>query len=162
MLVQSLRLVSNSVRQMEFTVHSNIVFVRRFFANANLAPHQSVQVRIRCGTRYVDFSFFVRRLDFSDRSIRLCVVFDSTFDLIPYSASINLKAWYRRCFDSKPPNIPAYRPGDPGVFHSRCQGLWTHVTHLSLTQTPNSCRSAPFVHRLLNFCNRRTEFNKKT
>ena len=60
---------------------------------------------------------------FSIRSIPLVPVFDSTFDLIPDSTSKNVKAWYRRCFDSKPPNIPAYRPGDPGVFHSRCQGF---------------------------------------
>ena len=70
---------------------------------------------------------------FSIRSIPLVPVFDSTFDLIPDSTSKNVKAWYRRCFDSKPPNIPAYRLGDPGVFHSRCQGLWTHVILLGLT-----------------------------
>ena len=63
-------------------------------------------------------------------------------------------------FDSKPPNFLAYRSGDPGVFHSRCQGLWTHVTLLDLARTPNSCRSAP--HRSLNFCKRLTQFNKST
>ena len=29
--------------------------VRGFVANATLAPHQSAQVIIQCGTRYVDF-----------------------------------------------------------------------------------------------------------
>ena len=79
----------------------------------------------------------------SARSIRLFSVFNSACDLIPVdSASKTVKAWYRRCFDSKPPNIPAYRLGDPGVFHSRCQGLWTHVTLLGLTGHQILCRSA--------------------
>ena len=32
-----------------------VILVRRFVAIANLAPHQSAQVKIQCGTRYVDF-----------------------------------------------------------------------------------------------------------
>ena len=51
-------------------------------------------------------------------------------------------------FDSKPPNFLAYRSGDPGVFHSRCHGLWTHVTLLGLARTTNSCRSAPHITRV--------------
>ena len=64
--------------------------------------------------------------------------FDSTFDLIPHSASKTVKAWYRQCFHSKPPNIPAYRPGDPGVFHSRCQGF------MDACHTPQSCSDVKF------------------
>ena len=123
-------MVCNSVRQIEF--RGTVILERRFVANANLAPHQSAQVIIQCGTRYVDFFSLVRRLDFRFGPFGFCPVFDSAFDLIPDSTSKNVKAWYRRCSDSKPPNIPAYRPGDPGVFHSRCQGLWTHVTLLGL------------------------------
>ena len=55
-----------------------------------------------------------------------------------------MKAWYRRCFDSKPPNNPAaYCSGDPGVFHSRCQRLWTHVTVLGFPRTPNLVGAHP-------------------
>ena len=32
-----------------------VILVRRFVANATLAPHQSAQVIIQCGLRYVDF-----------------------------------------------------------------------------------------------------------
>ena len=57
MLVQSLRkvdpLVCNSVRQIEF--RGTVILLEKFEANANLAPHQSAQVIIQCGTRYVDF-----------------------------------------------------------------------------------------------------------
>ena len=105
--------------------------------------------------------FFVRRLGFRFGPFGFFPVFDSTFDLIPDSASKNMKAWYGQSFHSKPPNIPAYRPGDPGVFHSRCQSLWTHVTLLGLARTPNSCRSAPHLYKWLNFCNQLKEFNKK-
>ena len=126
-------LVWSEVAYGELNFRGTVILVRRFVANANLAPHQSAQVIIQCGTRYVDFFSLLGDLIFgSVRYIPLFSAFDSTCDLIPDSASKNVKAWYRRCFDSKPPNIPAYRPGDPGVFHSRCQGLWTHVTLLGL------------------------------
>ena len=32
-----------------------VILLEKFVANANLAPHQSAQVIIQCGTRYVDF-----------------------------------------------------------------------------------------------------------
>ena len=50
-----------------------------------------------------------------------------------------MKAWYRQSFHSKPPNIPAYRPGDPGVFHSRCQGF------MDACHTPRSCSDVKFL-----------------
>ena len=61
------------------------------------------------------------------------------------------RLWYRWYFDSRPLDFPAYRPGDPGVFHSRCQShLWTHVTLLGLPRTLNSRRSAsPIKHDYL-------------
>ncbi|CAH3181749.1 unnamed protein product [Porites lobata] len=59
-----------------------------------------------------------KAIRFSVQSFCLFPVFDSSFDQIPDSVSKNLKAWYRQSFHSKPPNILAYRPGDPGMFHS--------------------------------------------
>ena len=79
-----------------------VIRVKMFVASANLVPHQSAQVIIQRGTRYVDF-FFVTRLDFRFGPFPFFPVFDSTCDLISDSASKNVKAWYRRCFDSKPP-----------------------------------------------------------
>ena len=79
---------------------------------------------------------------FSVRSIRLFPVFDSTFDLISDSASKHVKAWYGQSFHSKPPNIPAYRPGDPGVFHSRCRGF------MDACYTPRSCSDVKFLEAL--------------
>ena len=109
----------------------------RFVAYVNIAPHQSAQVIIQCGTRYVDF--FIFKASRSVRSVRPFPIFDSTFDLIPDSASKTVKAWYRQSFHSKPPNIPAYRPGDPGVFHSRCQGF------MDPCHTPRSCSDVKFL-----------------
>ena len=82
---------------------------------------------------------FFRRLDFRFGPFVFFPVFDSTFDLIPDSASKNVKAWYGQSFHSKPPNIPAYRPGDPGVFHSRCQGF------MDACHTPRSCSDVKFL-----------------
>ena len=85
------------------------------------------------------------------------------FDQIPDSASKNVKAWYRQSFYSKPPNIPAYRPGDPGVFHSRCQGF------MDACHTPRSCSDVKFLEAhpiymdYLIFCKQLTQFfNKNT
>ena len=75
----------------------------------------------------------------SVRSVRPFPIFDSTFDLIPDSASQNAKAWYGQSFHSKPPNIPTYPPGDPGVFHSRCQGF------MDACRTPRSCSDVKFL-----------------
>ena len=109
----------------------------RFVAYENIVPHQSAQVIIQYGTRYVDFSIF--KAIRSVRSVRLFPVLDSTFDLIPDSASQNAKTWYRQSFHSKPSNIPAYRPEDPGVFHSRCQGF------MDACHTPRSCSDVKFL-----------------
>ena len=130
-------------------------------ANANLAPHQSVQAIIQGGTRYVDFFWFLSRLDFRFGPFHFFPVFDSTCDLLPDSALKNVKAWYRLCFDSKPPNIPAYRPGTLVCF-IRGVKVHGHMSHSSVwrTRTQNSYRSAP--HILFNFCKRLTQFNKNT
>ena len=100
--VQS-RLVWSEIAYGRLNFRGTVILVRGFVANANLAPHQSVQVIIQCGTRYVDFFFFLRRLDFRFGPFLIFPVFDSTCDLISDSALKNVKAWYRRCFDSKPP-----------------------------------------------------------
>ena len=110
-----------------------------FVAYVNIAPHQSAQVIIQCGTRYVDFSIFMAFR--SLWSVRHFPIFDSTFDLIPDSASQNAKAWYRQSFHSKP---------HPGVFHS------------SVLLGRQILRRAPLLYRLLHFCNQQTQFNKNT
>ena len=112
----------------------------RFVAYVNIAPHQSARVIIRSrviGSCNNPMWHKVCRLICS--VVRLFPVFDSTFDLIPDSASKNAKACYRQSFHSKPPNIPAYRPGDPGVFHSRCQGF------MDACHTPRSCSDVKFL-----------------
>ena len=100
-------------------------------ANANLAPHQPVQAIIQGGTRYVDFFWFLSRLDFRFGPFHFFPVFDSTCDLLPDSALKNVKAWYRLCFDSKPPNIPAYRPGTL-VYFIRGVKVHGHMSHSSV------------------------------
>ena len=104
--------------------------------------------------------FFARRLDFRFGPFGFFSVF---YSIRRSDFGFGFEKMWRLGIDvlsiASRKNIPAYRPGDPGVFHSRCQGLWTHVTLLGLTQTQNFLRSAP--HILLNFCKRRTQFNKK-
>ena len=58
MLVQRLRkarLVWSEIAYGELNFRSTVILLRRFVANANLAPHQAVQVIIQRGPRYVDF-----------------------------------------------------------------------------------------------------------
>ena len=93
--VQS-RLAWSAIPYGKLNFRGTVILVRRFVANANLAPHQSAQVIIQCGTRYVDFFSLVRRLDFRFGPFGFFPVFDSAFDLIPDSTSKNVKAWYRR------------------------------------------------------------------
>ena len=85
------------------------------------------------------FLYFFRRLVFWFDPFVFFRFSIRVFDLIPDSASKNVKAWYRQSFHSKPPNIPAYRPGDPGVFHSRCQGF------MDACHTPRSCSDVKFL-----------------
>ena len=49
------RLVWSEIAYSELNFRGTVILVRRFVANANLAPHQSAQVIIQRGTRYVDF-----------------------------------------------------------------------------------------------------------
>ena len=72
-----------------------------------------------------------------------------------------MKAWYGQSFHSKPPNIPAYRPGDPGVFHSRCQGF------MDACHTPRSSSDVKFLEAHptyidITICKQPTQFNKNT
>ena len=48
------RLVWFEIAYGRLNFRDTVIVVRRFVANANLAPHQSAQVIIQCGTRYVD------------------------------------------------------------------------------------------------------------
>ena len=52
--VQS-RLVWSEIAYGRLNFRGTVIRVKRFVANANLAPHQSAQVIIQPGTRYVDF-----------------------------------------------------------------------------------------------------------
>ena len=52
--VQS-RLVWSEITYGRLNFRGTVILARRFVASANLAPHQSAQVIIQCGTRYVDF-----------------------------------------------------------------------------------------------------------
>ena len=49
------RLVWSEIAYCKLNFRGTVILVRRFVAIANLAPHQSAQVKIQCGTRYVDF-----------------------------------------------------------------------------------------------------------
>ena len=108
------------------------------------------------------FLYFFRRLVFWFDPFVFFRFSIRVFDLIPDPASKNVKAWYRQSFHSKPPNIPAYRPGDPGVFHSRCQGF------MDACHTPRSCSDVKFLEAhliytdYLIFCKQLTQFLIKT
>ena len=49
------RLVWSETAYSELNFRGTVILLRRFVANANLAPHQSAQVIIQRGPRYVDF-----------------------------------------------------------------------------------------------------------
>ena len=128
--VQS-RLVWSEIAYGRLNFRRTVIRVKRFIASANLAPHQSAQVIIQLGTRYVDFVFFVRRLDFRFGPFLFFPVFDSTCDLISDSASKNVKAWYRPCFDSKPPISLHTVRGTLGCF-IRGDKVYGHMSHSSV------------------------------
>ena len=128
--VQS-RLVWSEIAYGRLNFRRTVIRVKRFIASANLAPHQSAQVIIQRGTRYVDFVFFVRRLDFRFGPFLFFPVFDSTCDLISDSASKNVKAWYRPCFDSKPPISLRTVRGTLGCF-IRGDKVYGHMSHSSV------------------------------
>ena len=52
--VQS-RLVWSEITYGRLNFRGTVILARRFVASANLAPHQSAQAIIQCGTRYVEF-----------------------------------------------------------------------------------------------------------
>ena len=49
------RLVWSEIAYGELNFRCTVILLRRFVANANLAPYQSAQVIIQRGPRYVDF-----------------------------------------------------------------------------------------------------------
>ena len=53
------RLLWSEVAYGQLNFRGTVIRVRRFVANAYLAPHQSAQAIIQCGTRYVDFFCFL-------------------------------------------------------------------------------------------------------
>ena len=66
MLIQSLHKVWNSVIIGRLNFLGNVVFAikLKFVAYADIAPHQSAQVIIQSGTRYVNFFSFLGGLIF--------------------------------------------------------------------------------------------------
>ena len=50
-----IRLAWSEIAYGKLNFRENVILLEKFVANANLAPHQSAQVIIQCGTRYVDF-----------------------------------------------------------------------------------------------------------
>ena len=49
------RPVWSAIAYSKLNFRSIVILLEKFVVNANLAPHQSAQVIIQCGTRYVDF-----------------------------------------------------------------------------------------------------------
>ena len=156
MLVQILqiRLVWSKIAYGKLNFHGNVVFVRRFEICANIAPHQSARVIIQRGTRYVEFCFFVRPLDFRfgpfgffrfsiQHSIWFRIQLRKMWKLGIDDVSIASRQSLRTVWGTLVCCIRGVN-----------QSLWTHVTLLGLTRTPNSCRSAPLG--FLHFCNRQT------
>ena len=82
--VQS-RLVWSEIAYGKLNFRVIVILVRRFVANANLAPHQSAQVIMDkvCGF----FFSLLGSLIFGSVHSSLFLAFDSTCDLIPDSAS---------------------------------------------------------------------------
>ena len=59
-----IRLAWSEIAYGKLNFRGTVILLEKFVANANLAPHQSAQVIIQRGTRYVDLFLFVRQLDF--------------------------------------------------------------------------------------------------
>ena len=134
----------------------------KFVANANIAPHQSAQVIIQSGTRYVEF--------FSSLSNLIFGSVHSAFSGFRFDfrsgSGFGLKKMWRLSIDnvsiaSRQISLRAVW-GDPGVFHSRCQRFNGHMSHSSVLLGRQILRSAPHLRRLVNFCKLRTQYNKNT
>ena len=112
--------------------------------------------------RYVDF-FLFSAFRFLDRlsPFGFFRFFDLTFNLIPDSASKNVKAWYRQHFDSWPSN-PCVPSQGTLVCFIRGVMVYGHMLHSSVSLRRQILVGAhPNRYRLHNFCKRPTEFNKK-
>ena len=142
MLVQILqiRLVWSKIAYSKLNFHGNVVFVRRFEACANIAPHQSARVIIQRGTRYVEFCLFVRRLDFRFGPFGF------------FRSSIRRSIWFRIqlwkmwklgiddvSIASHQISLRTVRGTLVCFIRGVSQGLWTHVTLLGLNCTVRCC-----------------------
>ena len=142
----------------------DVVFILKlkFVANANIAPHQSAQVIIQSGTRYVEFFSSLSNLIFGSvhsafSGFRLDFRSGSGFGLKKCEGLVSTMF---RQQAAKYPCEPSGR--DPGVFHSRCQRFNGHMSHSSVLLGRQILRSAPHLCRVLNFCKLRTQYNKHT
>ena len=81
------------MKQIKLNIRDNVVSVCRYVRNLCKRCTTSISPSLKTtrGTRYVDFFFFLR-LDFRFGPFGFFLVFDLTFDLIPDSASKNVKA----------------------------------------------------------------------
>ena len=126
----------------------------RFVAYVNIAPHQSFQVIIQCGTRYVDFAIFKEI-----RSVRSFRFFPVLIQLLNWFR-IRLHKMRRLGIDkvsiaSRQISLRTVR----GTLVSRFYGRMSHSSVLLGRQI---LRSTPLLYRLLNFCKQQTQFNKDT
>ena len=80
------------MKQIELNIRGNVVSVSRYvrYLCKRCTTSISPSLKLRVGQGMWIFVFFALR--FSIRSIRLFLVFDLIFDLIPDSASKNVKA----------------------------------------------------------------------
>ena len=124
---------------------------------ASISPSNNPKWHEVCGIFFFFKQFNFRFGPFGFSGFRLDFRSGSGFGL-----KKNVKAQYRQCFDSKPPNILASRLGDPGVFHSKCQRFYGHMSHSSVLLGRQILRSAPHLYGVLYFCKLRTRYNKNT
>ena len=150
------------MKQIELNIRGNVVSVSRCVRNLckRCTTSISPSLKLRVGQGMWIFVFFALR--FSIRSIRLFLVFDLIFDLIPDSASKNVKAMVSMILRQQAVRFPCVPSGGPW-----CVSFEVSITFMDTCHTPRSPSDAKFSSertphhtRLLNLCKRRTEFNK--
>ena len=150
------------MKQIELNIRGNVVSVSRYVRNLckRCTTSISPSLKLRVGQGMWIFVFFALR--FSIRSIRLFLVFDLIFDLIPDSASKNVKAMVSMILRQQAVRFPCVPSGGPW-----CVSFEVSITFMDTCHTPRSPSDAKFSQertplqtRLLNLCKRRTEFNK--
>ena len=146
MLVQILqiRLVWSKIAYGKLNFYGNVVFVRRFVACANIAPHQSARVIIQHGKRYVEF--------FSLLGDQIFGSVHSAFSDFRFDIRSGSVFSFEKCeslvstmFRQQAAKYPCVPSGGPWcVSFEVSVKVYGHMSHSSVsTRTPNSCRIAP-------------------